>query len=146
MAENAAHATDATTRGASPARTWRTVPEIASEVSELLALGEEDDALRFLLDGVLALRDLEHSSDVEGFLAPPGPTGDERWDALLAASVAYLCRREGHGVPSWTRRAALSEWWWPGHVVARRAQVVQRTPIDFRRIGIWFDERNFTAA
>ncbi len=146
MVDDAAHPVDATTGEPATSRTWRTAPEIASDVSQLLALGDEDDALRFLLDGVLALRHLTTPDEFTAFVAPPGPTGDERWDALLAASIAYMCRQGGHPVPAWTARASLDEWWWPGHVIARRAQVVQRTPIDFRRLGIWFDERNFTAA
>lgn len=127
-------------------RTWQSVPEIASTVRELLPAGDEDGALRLLLDGVLRLplAAADGSPDVTGSLDAPGSTGDDRWDALLAATVARVCRHAGVPVPPWTRRDSLPQWWWPGAVDARRAQVVQRTPIDFRRLGIWFDERNLT--
>ena len=129
-----------------PARTWLTVPELAVYLRDLLASGDSDDALRFLLDGFNRFAELREAEDVEAFLAEPDTVGDLRWDTLLAASAAYVCRRAGVAPPRWSRRESLPQWWWPGHVYARRALVVQRTPIDFRRVGIWFDERNFTLA
>jgi hypothetical protein len=128
-------------RATTPALTWRTIPEIAVSVRERLGAGDEDGALRLLLDGVLRLP-LPVAASVPGALQAPPSTGDERWDTLLATVVARVCRQAGVPVPAWTRRESLTRWWWPGAVGARRAQVVQRTPIDFRRVGIWFDERN----
>jgi hypothetical protein len=130
--------------GTAPSRPWRTVPEIAASVHERLRAGDEDAALRLLLDGVLRLP-LPDVASVPGALQAPAGTGDERWDTLLATVVARTCRQAGVPVPPWTRRESLPRWWWPGTVGARRAQVVQRTPIDFRRVGIWFDERNLVS-
>ncbi|MGF1662018.1 MAG: hypothetical protein ACFCVG_06055 [Kineosporiaceae bacterium] len=125
-------------------RAWPTVPEIAASVGERLRAGDEDAALRLLLDGVLRLP-LPEAASVPGALQAPPSTGDERWDTLLATVVARTCRQAGVPVPAWTRCESLPRWWWPGAVGARRAQVVQRTPIDFRRVGIWFDERNLVS-
>jgi hypothetical protein len=122
-----------------------TVADVARLVGGLLAEGAEDDALRFLLDGVNPIATMDEA-DMPPYLEEPPTTGDERWDALIAASVAHLCRRRGATPPGWTRRDSLPQWWWPGHARARRALIVQRTPIDFRRLGIWFDERNFHTA
>lgn len=121
------------------------MPELAAYLRDLLSRGDEDDALRFLVDGVTRLPEVD-PPEVEMFLAEPESLGDLRWDTLLAVSVAHVCRREGMTPPSWTRRDTLPQWWWPGEVHARRAWVVQRTPVDFRRVGIWFDARNFTGA
>lgn len=32
----------------------------------------------------------------------PAPTGDRRWDALLAATAAHLCYHHASVVPAWT--------------------------------------------
>lgn len=122
------------------------MPEVAEVVAGLLRAGEEDDALRFLLDGLLRVAELDRAEDIALFLTAPAPVGDVRWDTLIAAATAHLCRRRALPPPAWTRRDSLPRWWWPGHVHARRAQALQRTPIDLRRVGIWLDERNFTVA
>lgn len=129
-----------------PALTWLTVPELAAYLRGLLSEGDEDGALRFLLDGVNRFAELTDPVDVGLFLTAPATMGDLRWNTLLAASVAHVCRRSGVKPPAWARRESLPQWWWPGHEHSRRVMVVQRTPIDFRRVGIWFEGRNFTTA
>lgn len=127
-------------------RTYRTVPQIADDVRACLQQGDEHHALRLLLDGVNHLRYLTVAADVRAFLARPGTVGDRRWDALLATAVAYQARLAGHVPPRWTDVPPLDAFWWPAGEHALRARTMARTPIDFKRLGIWFDARNFTTA
>lgn len=127
-------------------RTFATVPQIAQAMREHLAGGREHQALRIMLDGVNVLDRLSSPSDIRAFLARPSPLGDHRWDALLAASVAFRARRAGLQAPRWTAVEPLDSFWWPAGEWATRARTMTRTPIDFKRLGIWFDEKNFATA
>lgn len=124
-------------------RWWPTVAETAAAVRDELDAGDEAMALRLMLDGVNQLADAARAGRVDEALEPPGGLGDERWDTLLAASVRYVARRVGFAAPPWTVRAPLDSWWWPAGEHARAAMTVQQTPIELKRLGIWFSERNF---
>lgn len=143
-------------------RTWLTVPELATFLRSLLADGEHDDALRFMLDGLNKIDEVlgpdlqgrlartgplaAPGTDLAEFLSPPESLGDDRWDTLLACSTAHVVRSKGLVPPAWTTKPSLPQWWWPAGEKRRRAMTMQRTPTDFRRVGIWFSERNFLTA
>lgn len=76
----------------------------------------------------------------------PGPTGDERHDALMAAAAEYLARQHRLGsVPAWTRdpRRILREPWFttssedPG----LREFLAFSSPAEFRSRNIFTEER-----
>ncbi|WP_273652550.1 helix-turn-helix domain-containing protein [Cellulomonas fimi] len=127
-------------------RWWRTVPEIVDDVSAEVGRGDEPAAIRMLVDGLDALPRVAATGGADEMLAEPRSTGDDRWDALVAGSVRYVARRAGVPAPAWTRRRPLSAWWWPTGRGARAAVAVQHTPVELARLGVWFDERNFTTA
>ena len=130
-----------------PARTWMTTRGAAEAIKEELAHGDEDFALRTLIGAINDFRGLADPAEIRDFLRRPRPTGDRRWDTLLAASVAQACRRRGVPPPKWTRRAPLKSWWFPsdgGGLLA--ARTMSRTPIDFSRLGIWLDASAFQTA
>ena len=117
-----------------------TADDVARAVAEELGRGDEDFAFRMLARGVADFRGLRGSADVARFLAEPSPTGDPRWDALLAATVRRECRRRGLAAPSWTDVAPLRPWWFPLLPSPRlAARTMQRTPVDFSVQGIWLD-------
>jgi hypothetical protein len=120
----------------------------ASEaIKEELQRGDDDFALRTLIMAINDFRDLSDSAEIQEFLRRPRPTGDRRWDTLLAAAVAQACRRRGVTAPKWSRRAPLESWWFPadgGGLLA--AHTMARTPIDFSRLGIWLDASAFQTA
>jgi hypothetical protein len=66
-----------------------------------------------------------------------------RWAALLAASVEWLCARDGHPFPAWTGRPEyrLPEPWflYPGWRL--RAWQLAETPVPFRMRNIFGGER-----
>ncbi|MEO6142460.1 MAG: hypothetical protein ABIP19_00620 [Dermatophilaceae bacterium] len=130
-----------------PARTWITAPGMSEAVKEELARGDEDFALRTLIGAINDFRGLSDPAEIQEFLRRPRPTGDRRWDTLIAAAVAQACRRRGVPAPKWTRRAPLETWWFPaegGGLLA--ARTMARTPIDFSRLGSWLDASAFQTA
>lgn len=128
-------------------RTFPTTPQIADSMREHLQAGRDHQALRIMLDGVNSLASLRSPRDIRAFLTRPRSLGDPAWDALLAASVAYRARLAGLEPPRWTRSVKpLDSFWWPAGEWASRARTMTRTPVDFKRLGIWFDARNFTTA
>jgi len=132
---------------AAPAPTWLSARAAAEAIKVELGRGDEDFALRTLIGAVNDFRALDDPGDIHDFLRRPRPTGDRRWDSLLAASVARACRPRAITAPSWTRRKPLDSWWFPaqgGGLLA--ARTMARTPIDFSRLGIWLDASAFQTA
>jgi hypothetical protein len=130
-----------------PARTWLTARNASEAIRGELQRGDEDFALRTLITAINDFRDLSDPAEIQEFLRRPRPTGDRRWDTLIAAAVARACRRRGVSSPKWTRRAPLESWWFPangGGLLAPRTMA--RTPIDFSRLGIWLDASAFQTA
>ena len=130
-----------------PARTWMTARDAAEAIKTELGQGDEDFALRTLIGAINDMCGLRNPAEIQDFLRRPRPTGDQRWDTLLAASVAQACRRQGITPPKWTHRTPLKSWWFPangGGLLA--ARTMSRTPIDFSRLGIWLDASAFQTA
>jgi len=130
-----------------PVRMWMTARDAAEAIKGELARGDDDFALRTLIGAINDFRGLAAPTEIQDFLRRPRPTGDRRWDTLLAASVAQACRRRGVSPPKWTRRAPLKSWWFPADVGGLlAARTMSRTPIDFSRLGIWLDASAFQTA
>ncbi len=130
-----------------PARTWMTARRAAEAIKDEHQRGDDDFALRMLIGAINDFRGLSDPAEIQEFLRRPRPTGDRRWDTLLAAAVAQACRRRGVTPPKWTHRAPLESWWFPaegGGLLA--ARTMARTPIDFSRLGIWLDASAFQTA
>ena len=130
-----------------PAHTWMSARDAAEAIKGELAQGDDDFALRTLIGAIDDFRGLRDPGEIRDFLRRPRPTGDRRWDTLIAASVARACRRRGVAAPKWTRRTPLESWWFPadgGGLLA--ARTMARTPIDFSRLGIWLDASAFQTA
>lgn len=130
-----------------PAPTWMSARAAAEAIKVELGRGDEDFALRTLIGAVNDFRALADPGEIRDFLRRPRPTGDRRWDTLLAACVARECRPRALTAPQWTRRKPLDSWWFPaqgGGLLA--ARTMARTPIDFSRLGIWLDASAFQTA
>ncbi|GGC00896.1 hypothetical protein [Cellulomonas carbonis] len=128
-------------------RPWMTARDAALAIRHELHRGDEDFALRMLVQAVDDFRGLEAPADVADFLRRPPGTGDRKWDTLLGAVVARECRRRDVAAPRWTRRPPLESWWFPvtgGGVLA--ARTMARTPVDLARLGIWLDAAAFRTA
>lgn len=71
-------------------------------------------------------------------------TGDDRFDALLAATAEYLSARWGKPAPLWTTACDrfLHTAWWVADLPAARAFAMVWTPAPFLRHGIYLDRHD----
>jgi hypothetical protein len=71
--------------------------------------------------------------------ARPGPTGDHRYDALLAALAEHLAYHDELAVPGWAydEDRFLDQWWFPVDLPAVRADALVHSPGAFRIRGIF---------
>jgi hypothetical protein len=76
----------------------------------------------------------------------PPPTGDERWDVLLAALAEYVAAGEDIATPDWATRRALERTWFPFDRPASKAEALVTAPMAFRRRGIFLSASNLDAA
>lgn len=128
-------------------RWWPTVAEIADDVRDGLAVGDEGRAVRLLMDGINRLPQAAEQGRLAEALAVPESVGDERWDALLAGAVRYRLHSLGLNPPPWTLHEPLSRFWWPfAHSPSKAYNDLAHTPAEFLRLGIFIDEREFTTA
>ena len=128
-------------------RAWPTMAEVADAVARELSTGNVDMAHRLLMDGVNRLPGAAQAGRLEEVLKPPASMGDARWDALLAAAVRYRLHAMGLRAPAWTIKEPLSVFWWPTRInESQQYNAMAHTPAEFRRLGIFIDERDLTSA
>ncbi|MGH3418445.1 MAG: hypothetical protein ACRDOD_02425 [Streptosporangiaceae bacterium] len=76
----------------------------------------------------------------------PGPTGDERWDVLLAGLAEHLAMRDGRATPGWSAPRGLRRFWFPFGTPGARAQALVHAPAAFRRRGVFVADYEIDAA
>jgi hypothetical protein len=128
-------------------RWWPTATEIAVDVRDALDADDEDLALRLLLDGINQLPTAAAANALAEALPEPPSTGSIRWDTLLAAAIRYRLHTMGEKAPRWTHKEPLDRFWWPVSINASKAyNDMAHTPAELVRVGIFMDERGFSAA
>ena len=76
----------------------------------------------------------------------PGPAGDERWDALLAAIAEHLAAQHGLAPPAWAEPRVLGRPWFPAELEAQRADALATAPAAFRRHGVYLSAADLGSA
>ncbi len=76
---------------------------------------------------------------------PPG-TGDERWDALLAALAEHLAAQHDLAPPERAELRVLQQPWFPAELRIQRADALVRAPAAFRKHGVYLSARDLEAA
>lgn len=128
-------------------RYWMTAPEIAQAIAAEIEQGDDIFALRLLAKELSEARSLTELADIVRFLQEPAPTGDRRWDVLLASAIARECRLRGVEAPKWTNVEGLEPWWFPALVDETLIPLtVRRTPPELSSKGVWLDERALVTA
>ena len=80
------------------------------------------------------------------FQDEPAPTGDTRWDALLAAIAEHLAARLDLAPPEWSRDRVLATPWFPSSLPSKRMEALVWAPAAFRKHGIYLSARDLEAA
>jgi hypothetical protein len=76
----------------------------------------------------------------------PAPTGDERWDVLLAALAEHLCAQHDLAPPAWAESRVLRRPWFPAELAVQRVEALVRAPAAFRKHGVYLSAQDLTAA
>ncbi len=76
----------------------------------------------------------------------PPPTGDERWDALLAALAEHLAARHDLAPPEWADLRVLRRPWFPAELKVQRAEALVWAPAAFRKHGVYLSAADLEAA
>jgi transcriptional regulator with XRE-family HTH domain len=120
--------------------------DVARDISRSLP-GDDTVALRYVFEFLRGLSD--DGQPVSLLVATaPDPTGDERFDALLAAIAEDACVREGKTPPPWVfdLKRFLDRAWWVSPLPSAKVQALVHTPASFRRRGVMIDRRDLEAA
>ena len=76
----------------------------------------------------------------------PVPTGDERWDVLLAAMAEHLAAQRDEAPPDWTRSRTLATPWFTSSLPSKRMEALVSAPAAFRKHGVYLSARDLEAA
>lgn len=76
----------------------------------------------------------------------PRPTGDERWDALLAALAEHLAAQHDLAPPGWAELRVLRRPWFPAQLRVQRADALVHAPAAFRKHGVYLSAADLEAA
>lgn len=128
-------------------RWWPTVAEIAGHIRERLEEDDRTGAMRLLADGINCLPDAAAQHRLDDALQAPPSTGNQRWDTMLAAAVRYRLHQLGERPPAWTYKPPLDAFWWPTRLSpSQQYNDMAHTPAEFRRVGIFIDEKELDSA
>jgi len=137
----------------SPARTtdgqrrrWMTARDAREAAVRELRNGDEDFAMRLILQARDDLRRLTEPDDIQEWATTPLPIPDPRFDALLGAIAARGLAEHGLPAPAWTRTQPLPEPWYPARLPSQRARADREAPDDLRRLGIMLTENDLITA
>ncbi|MFG1998602.1 hypothetical protein ACGFNU_05580 [Spirillospora sp. NPDC048911] len=78
--------------------------------------------------------------------AEPLSTGDEKWDALLAALAEHLAAKHDLAAPPWAESRILRRPWFPAELPSQRAEALVWAPASFRKHGVFLSARDLEAA
>jgi hypothetical protein len=76
----------------------------------------------------------------------PDSTGDERWDALLAALAEHLAAQHDLAPPAWAEDLVLRRTWFPAELAVQRADAIAWAPAAFRTHGVYLSAKDLEAA
>ncbi|MGQ0744104.1 MAG: hypothetical protein ACT4OS_07190 [Acidimicrobiales bacterium] len=79
---------------------------------------------------------------------PPAPTGDQRWDAFVAALGEHLAFHGSLRYPTWTQdpQRFLDKWWFVSDTPSGRAEALVSSPASFLRRGVFIERRDLERA
>jgi hypothetical protein len=112
---------------------------VATLAEEVQARTDEEARRRLILEFVEEYRWEPPERRARLLTDRPPPTGDVRYDALLAALAEHLAYHDGLAIPQWAQEADrfLDQWWFPVSLPSVRAEALVRSPAAFRRRGIF---------
>jgi hypothetical protein len=125
-----------------------TISEVGVEVAGCLSENDEGAARRLAFRFVEQFDKADDPDRQRMIEIAPGPTGDLRYDALLASLVEYCCVRHDVNPPPWVEDPGrfLEEWWFVSGIRSLHADAVVHSPVSFKRRGVFITEDSLTYA
>jgi hypothetical protein len=128
------------------------MPPSANDIAVDVAscLNSRDEALaRRLIYGFIQYfdrADLVHRGRMVS--TRPVATGDVKFDALLAATVEFVCVRHDQVIPDWVAAPEyfLDEFWFVSGLRSLEAEALQHSPISYSRRAIFLHRDSLTYA
>lgn len=114
------------------------ISSLASHIAASLADGDGDGVRLRLVRQFLM--DLDRFPDPGCLIdIEPEPTGDRRWDALLAGVAEDIALRRHLPVPAWTVAPIrfLDQWWFVGEFSALHPLALVETPAAIANRGVF---------
>ena len=120
-----------------------TVADLAARVSQA-----DDDGVRWKLVWEFMEEYRWEADDAQPSLLEEEPpsTGDERWDALLAALAEHLAAKHDLAPPDWAELRVLGRPWFPAQLRVQRADALVHAPAAFRKHGVYLSAADLEAA
>lgn len=121
--------------------TLRASWEAANDIRVHLAVKDERSAWREIIQLNDDLRSVDGATRVTLVINPPAPTGDVRFDALLAAIIDCALTDDALPLPTWLKESkyTLSEPWDVEEVPSLRLDARRNTPATLALHGIYLD-------
>lgn len=121
---------------------------LASEIEGDLRQGRERDALRLIFGFADDFRGSSRAGRHELLREEPPPTGEERFDAALAATAEHFAREGAMAPPPWVDGPTrfVEPWWFVASSPGLEAYVFANTPAVFARHGVFMAREVFDRA
>ncbi len=119
--------------------------ELCPVISEDLAGGRENDAVRLLFGFADDFRGSSRPGRIALIAEDPPPTGDPRFDAALAGLAEFFAAEAGVAAPPWVNgsRRFVEPWWFVASRPAFDAYTLANTPAVFARHGVFIAREVF---
>jgi transcriptional regulator with XRE-family HTH domain len=107
-----------------------------------------DDATKLLLVFEFLRSAQDDGASVAELVTPtPPPTGDARFDAMLAAVAEHLCRTTKRRPPRWvfSPDRYLDTPWWVSTLGSAQRRAHANAPMPFRRRGVMIDRHDLVS-
>ncbi len=133
--------------GKASARGWMTPQSTRQAMKAAVTQGDERWAFKVATQARDQVREMLTipGTPVAAWETRPGTTGDDRWDALLAALVAHEFAAAGQTPPAWTELRSAHEWVMPNLLLAD-ADIREATPDWLAERGIYIADRDLITA
>jgi len=128
-----------TRRGAS------SLANIATTIAQDLESDDEQSALRLIFGFADDFRGSSRPGQIELVQEEPSPTGNSRFDAILAATAEFFATEAGIAIPSWIHESSrfVEPWWFVASRPAFHAYTLAHTPAVFARHGVFMAREVF---
>jgi hypothetical protein len=110
----------------------------AAELARDIRQADDGDRLRLVFEFVERWNETPATDSVGLVASPPQPTGDRRWDALVAGLVEHLAGLRDVPTPPWVEEPArfFAGAWWVVDTPLFRVWALHDTPAALLRHGV----------